>query len=75
MDSPAQTRSILTATLKQSTGARAQRVARGLLGAASLGQAHSHSGEPVVAVTALPPALGGSHSLHIMLPAFRLAPL
>lgn len=49
-----------------------QLVAASLLGAASLGQAHSYSGEPVVAVAALPPALGSSHLLHLMLPALRI---
>ena len=52
-----------------------QLVAASLLGAASLGQAHSYSGEPVAAMAALPPALGGSHLLHLMLPAFRVPAL
>ena len=42
-----------------------------LLGAAGRGHTHANSGESVVAVTALPPALGGAHSLHIMLPALQ----
>ena len=58
------------------TKARLQQlVAAALLGTASLGQAHSYSGEPVVAVTALPPTLGGSHFLHLMLPALRVPAL
>ncbi len=52
-----------------------QLVAASLLGTASLGQAHSYGGEPVVAVAALPPTLGGSHLLHLMLPALRVPAL
>lgn len=52
-----------------------QLVAAPLLGTASLGQAHSYSAEPVVAMAALPPALGGSHPLHLMLPALRIPAL
>lgn len=58
------------------TKARLQQlVAASLLGTASLGQAHSYSGEPAVAVAALPPALGGSHPLHLMLPALGMPAL
>ena len=52
-----------------------QLVAASLLGTVSLGQAHSYSGESVVAVAALPPALGGGHLLHLMLPALRIPAL
>lgn len=42
-----------------------------ILGTALLWKPNSHSAEPVVAVAAVPPALGDSHPLHIMLPALR----
>lgn len=42
-----------------------------LLWASVFWQSHSHGAEPVVAVAALPPALGGCHPLHVVPLALR----
>lgn len=51
--------------------ATSKAVLRAVLGTALFWQPDSHGAEPVVAVAAVPPALGGSHTLHIMLMAVR----